>query len=524
MAKKLDKSDIVSLNTIRPYHVSQSVDALTGIEAYDISISGSLNVTGSTTLSAGTFTSIGTSGYLSHNGAGTAGQLVQLSGSSNGLIRNDISALSGSFPNTLSQGVRGVDEASFPGYGKSGDAFVYASNYVNGLNIINYGEGIKEDYIRFYAGKQATSQSDIHIQGSGSTKGYVGVNTETPTSHLHVSGTLANGFSVTTIGTFSHAEGNGSVSTGVGSHSEGFQTRANGIYSHAEGRQSLSSGPYSHAEGLNATSSGDYSHAEGIDTKAFGTASHAEGNQTTAMDNYSHAEGALTLAMGFGSHAEGVLTTASANYSHAEGVRTIASGIYSHAEGIDTIASNTASHAEGNQTTSSGNFSHTEGNQTTAMGDYSHAEGSLTLAMGFGSHAEGLSTTSSGIYSHAEGRETFASGSYSFAHGYLSKAHGDYAHAGGIGTVASGSSGQSVVGRYNTHNDSTSRFIVGNGTDDSTRLDAFKVTNNNSIVVAPRAAAPAWIGTEGEMVPAIVGGVFYLYVYLGGNWRKTTLT
>ena len=524
MAKRLDKSDIVSLNTIRPYHVSQSVDAFTGEVAYDINVSGSFQVTGSTTLSVGTFTSIGTSGYLSHNGTGTSGHLVQLSGSSNGLIRNDVSALSGSFPNTLSQGVRGVNDTSFPGYGKPGDTFIYTSNYANGLNIINYGEGIKEDYIRFYAGKQATSQSDIHIQGSGSTKGYVGVNTETPTSHLHISGTLANGFSVTTIGTYSHAEGNGSVSTGVGSHAEGFQTRANGIYSHAEGRQTLALGNYSHAGGYNTTSSTDYSYTKGIDTKAFGIASHAEGSQTTAMGDYSHAEGALTLAMGFGSHAEGVLTTTSNEYSHAEGVRTIASGFYSHAEGIDTIASNTASHAEGNKTTSSGNFSHTEGSQTTAMGDYSHAEGSLTFAMGFGSHAEGLSTTSSGIYSHAEGRQTLASGSYSFTHGYLSKASGDYAHAGGIGTVASGSSGQSVVGRYNTHNDLTSRFIVGNGTDDLTRSDAFKVTNNSSIVVAPRAAAPAWIGTEGEMVPAIVGGVFYLYVFLGGNWRKTTLT
>jgi hypothetical protein len=47
MAKILDKSSIVSLGIVRPWHVSQSVDAFTGVEAYDITISGSLTVTGS---------------------------------------------------------------------------------------------------------------------------------------------------------------------------------------------------------------------------------------------------------------------------------------------------------------------------------------------------------------------------------------------------------------------------------------------------------------------------------------------
>jgi len=42
MALILDKSSITSLGIIRPWHVSQSVDAFTGIEAYDITISGSL--------------------------------------------------------------------------------------------------------------------------------------------------------------------------------------------------------------------------------------------------------------------------------------------------------------------------------------------------------------------------------------------------------------------------------------------------------------------------------------------------
>jgi hypothetical protein len=55
MAKRLDKQDIVSLNIVRPYHVSQSVDAFTGIVAYDINVSGSFQVTGSTILSGSTY-------------------------------------------------------------------------------------------------------------------------------------------------------------------------------------------------------------------------------------------------------------------------------------------------------------------------------------------------------------------------------------------------------------------------------------------------------------------------------------
>ena len=47
MAKKLSKSGIVTSQTVQAWHVSQSIDALTGTEAYDITLSGSLNITGS---------------------------------------------------------------------------------------------------------------------------------------------------------------------------------------------------------------------------------------------------------------------------------------------------------------------------------------------------------------------------------------------------------------------------------------------------------------------------------------------
>ena len=43
MAKNLSKSGITANNTILAWHVTQSVDALTGTNAYDITVSGSFS-------------------------------------------------------------------------------------------------------------------------------------------------------------------------------------------------------------------------------------------------------------------------------------------------------------------------------------------------------------------------------------------------------------------------------------------------------------------------------------------------
>jgi hypothetical protein len=59
MAFTLSKANIAQGNIIQPADVSQSIDALTGLYAYRIAISGSLNLTGSTvTGSTANFTSV----------------------------------------------------------------------------------------------------------------------------------------------------------------------------------------------------------------------------------------------------------------------------------------------------------------------------------------------------------------------------------------------------------------------------------------------------------------------------------
>lgn len=170
-------------------------------------------------------------------------------------------------------------------------------------------------------------------------------------------------------------------------------------------------------------------------------------NSNKAVGNYSHSEGAGTKAIGSYSHAEGAATKASGETSHAEGDTTTASGNSSHAEGSNTTASGLCSHAEGVGTTSSNSYAHAEGGGTTASGACSHAEGGGTMASGESSHAEGGGTTASGQYAHAEGGGTKAS-----------------------------SDNQHVEGKYNVE-DSNDKFahIIGNGTADNARSNAFAV-------------------------------------------------
>lgn len=90
-------------------------------------------------------------------------------------------------------GSLGGSQTSYPGYGTSGNTFIYASGESDGLNIIkNYGAPYvnNNNFIRFYAGGNPSTITDahIHIQGSGITQGNVGLSTQTPTQKLDVNG------------------------------------------------------------------------------------------------------------------------------------------------------------------------------------------------------------------------------------------------------------------------------------------------------------------------------------------------
>ena len=358
-------------------------------------------------------------------------------------------------------------------------------------------------------------------------------------------GSHAEGCGTTASGSGSHAEGVATSASGDDCHAEGVHTTALGEGSHAEGTNTYASADSAHAEGKNTNAQGNYCHSEGEDTTAFGDYSHAEGNYTYASANSAHAEGTNTYASANSAHAEGTNTYASADSAHAEGYYTCAYGPYAHVEGVCstsivngnqtlynyTIASGKGSHAEGIGTTASGDSSHAEGEKTSTSGDHSHAEGWSSKASGRGSHAEGYYTTANGVYSHAEGYCTCAYGNYSHAEGvcttysdgggtytiyHCNVALGKGSHAEGIGTSALGegshAEGQNTSasgpnshaegdgayasnyashagGKYNVimtdggsaTNTTGTAFVIGNGTRNTSRSNAFSVQYDGTV-------------------------------------------
>lgn len=208
-----------------------------------------------------------------------------------------------------------------------------------------------------------------------------------------------------------------------------------------------------------------------------GTQVNINGNTYTVKESSEIFNGytGQNKAVGSHSHAEGSGTTAIGDYSHAEGWGATASGRSSHAEGAGTRAIGESSHAEGAGTTASGSQCHAEGGGATASGVGSHAEGTGTTASGVGSHAEGAGATASGTNSHAEGGGTRASGESSHAEGSFAKAIGDYSHAEGYNTIAS-SAYQHTEGKFNVE-EANDKFahIIGNGTADNARSNAFAI-------------------------------------------------
>lgn len=131
-------------------------------------------------------------------------------------------------------------------------------------------------------------------------------------------------------------------------------------------------------------------------------------------------------------------------------------------------------------------------NTATTIGNYSFVEGYSNTASGYCSHAEGYSNTASKVGAHVEGGNSIASGLVSHAEGW-SNAVGDYSHSQNEGTKAQ-KCAQTVIGTYNyvdyssttTHPRGEAKygkwaFIIGNGTTDSSRSNAFTVEWNGNV-------------------------------------------
>ena len=158
--------------------------------------------------------------------------------------------------------------------------------------------------------------------------------------------TKANGFAshsegqyTQAIGESSHAEGINTVASGNYSHAEGgFMSHAEGESSHAEGKLTHAKGTASHAEGSETEAIGINSHAEGSYTKASGSNAHAQGNNTIAKGEQSFATGLETEANGENSVATGNNTIVDGNNSLSLGFSNIIKGNNSLVGGYNNIS------------------------------------------------------------------------------------------------------------------------------------------------------------------------------------------
>lgn len=151
-----------------------------------------------------------------------------------------------------------------------------------------------------------------------------------------------------------------------------------------------------------------------------------------------------------------------------------------------------------------GKRSFTSGANTISFGQYSHTEGDSNVVFGDSGHAEGYRTTAVGFAAHAGGQNTVARGASSFASGSYTEATYDNSVAFGRYTVTT-QANQTVVGRFNAETEASedALFLVGQGTYDGNRSNAFKVVGyQNTTYGKPE----AFIGTRA--VATIAGGPF----------------
>lgn len=224
--------------------------------------------------------------------------------------------------------------------------------------------------------------------------------------------------------------------------------------------------------------------------KAAFRAGRAAGNywDKDQVGNYSFAGGYSTIASATASTAFGLSTRASGNYSFVGGgFATIASGRSATAFGEGAKATDDFSFAGGLSTTASGKASTALGSGTQAIGENSTALGYGSKTEGHGSFAAG-SSGAEGAYSSALGVSK-AKGDRSFAAGSYTTASGDYSFAANGNTFAA-SAYETVFGRYNTEytpqsvtewNASDRLFVIGNGTANTNRSNAFTVFKNGNV-------------------------------------------
>ena len=373
--------------------------------------------------------------------------------------------------------------------------------------------------------------------------------------------TLATGYSTTASGNRSTAIGNSTTANGYSSTAIGNNTTASGNSSTAMGFDTTASGSNSTAIGNNTTASGNASLAMGLGTTAFGTYSTAMGNSATASDfvslvigqynssgssvtssatEFDTANTAFVIGNGTGSSsksdafkvlfngnttATGSVTATSfiGDGSQLSGIGILSAVTENNKTGARLSISNASNH--GNIGSEALDLSYSNSASTTlgatgagsiAMGQSTTASGAGSIAMGLGTTASadatlatGLNTTASGDSATAMGFGTVASGLSTTAMGFFTVASGFYSSAIGRRTTAS-DFGSLVIGQHNlsgstvtnsgsSFNTANTAFVIGNGENDSSKSDAFKVLFNGNTTATGSVTATSFIGDGSQL-------------------------
>lgn len=291
----------------------------------------------------------------------------------------------------------------------------------------------------------------------------------------------------------------------------GNATLAGGKHSTSTGNETVALGNAAFSKGGNTIARGDHSEAGGFETEANGMGADANGKKTKANGDYSESSGILGEANGLA--------------AHKEGGNNISEGDYSHTEGSETIAGNVNTHSEGHMCFSFGEQSHSEGNRTiagirgfniTMCSDDAHST-YLTLDSVDGIEVGDVVSVIDkdkvyvdvGTITRISDNVICLSGWYQFYgnfelnsdHSYVkdkfvntlfirkkpslgTKVVGHHNHSAGYGTIAAADC-QNVRGKFNKIDvDAEYLDMVGNGTDNDHRSNAYTLDKNGNAYYA----------------------------------------
>lgn len=192
------------------------------------------------------------------------------------------------------------------------------------------------------------------------------------------------------------------------------------------------------------------------------------------------------------------------------GVNNIASGAYGLTMGYGNL--NRGVH----------NFLAGYGNVVASSAAYGLTAGLYNTVNGIGASAFGITGIAIGNYSFTVGASNITSGSLSFAGGQNSDAKGVGSFVFGNNAVATAAN-QFVIGQYNTLNNVTDLFVIGNGSS-NIRSDIFAVDSNTvkvsgslSVSTGSNTQPAMQVNSDGVLVlgeysttpPVVIGGMIY---------------